>query len=256
MAYQTMLGGRNKRYGNDKGMSCLYVVGKLFRKNFSPKEKIRLLIPLLLHGDDPISQVAAWGWMEDYEIPLYEAGPDYAQWSRPDIYFKAYLPYISEDLESANEETKALVDYLFQRHPPATLEALLLRAWVSEEEKESLLVVNLGVQAYFPVKRKKPNPPHSGPTAAQIKQLERLCDGEPWWLEIYLAEVIRQAPTFRSESIVYSLEDSRNRYVKLSLNTKKLQDAHGIKPPVARHQIFNAIERAAMRAEKAAAGTQ
>ena len=249
IAYQAYLGALTEKSDNDQWFSHLAFSTPLWKK-FTTEKRFTIPNRFLLIPEDSIFQGVALEYLKEYEETLYSAHPDTRGRSGPDIYFEAFLPYVSEDLKVANDQSVVLVDYLFQRHPPATLKALLPRTGISEEAQEALLAINSFVQEYFPLNKKKSSSPSDGPTEEQIKELVTLADGVPWWLENYLAEVVRQVADLRSDPIIQSLEKSQNTYVQLSLQAMKLQQAHNSRNNVPRAQVHLDVKRSQWRAEK------
>lgn len=196
-----------------EGMVVPFIIDQL---GIRDQHLVAALIPYL-GTRDPQVERAVRNWLAGTEDRSYPRGPDYSQ----------YRAFIAFKVQNGEEPPRGLVQYMYRAEPGLAM-LTFMRAYGLAGRKEAkpiLWAEHLVADVLWKWKHGFLKRGVVEPEA--VEALWDLSDHPRWWARLYVAEIMRQHPPFRTDELIAVLladPDESVRSVVTSFVTNNAQD--------------------------------
>ncbi len=196
-----------------EGMIVGFIIDQLEIRDW---QLVHGLIPYLGTGDPKVEREVR-NWLGGTEDSSASRAPDYAH----------YRAFIQVRVQKGEELPRSLIHYMYDSEP-GTAVLTLMRAHVGDNPKEKrpiLWAEHQVADVLWKWRHGFLDRAKVEPVAAEA--LARLVGHPRWWARLYVAEILRQHPAFRTEELIAVLltdPDESVRSVVMSFVTNNAQD--------------------------------
>lgn len=199
--------------GMEEGIIAGFIIEQLEILDW---QLVHALIPYLGTGDPKVEKQVR-DWLGGTEDPSASRPRDYSQ----------YRTFIQVRVQKGEELPRSLIHYMYDSEP-GTAVVMLMRAHVGDNPKEKrpiLWAEHLVADVLWKWKHGFLKRGVVEPEA--VEALWDLSDHPRWWARLYVAEIMRQHPPFRTDELIAVLltdPDESVRSVVTSFVTNNAQD--------------------------------
>lgn len=202
---------------SDLAMAMQYLLEKF---DIAPSDMAYALFPLLDSPDEKLRRLTEKYLVWSHKV-YGEAGVD----------FRTYESILKERLESSGDIPASLVKYMYERAPGDALISMMNLDQDSFGVLKSALDISED-KSRWPLSNRRILVLKDGSSTQEISTaLERLSTRPEWWVQLFVAEFVAQAPEVNKEAIQANLARSDHSLVKEVLSNPNKYAKSGARQP-------------------------